>query len=113
MLFAISLSFAARGVIRLGFKEQYYVYEKSYGLPIQTAVTLATILVVNYEQTFMLTMFELSMFCVGFLIIQLVMYPLYEKVDNTRVLKPARNIPLSLIVLSIISMIVYAVSMFF
>lgn len=113
VLLAIVTSFVSRLILKAATKEIYYVYETSYSFPIQTIVTAGTLLIVDFSRTFLMTMFELSMFCVGYLLVQVLFYALYERLDNSYVLKPARNIPVMLYTLSVIGMILYVVEMMF
>lgn len=113
MLFCVLLAFASRAILKVSTKEIFFIYEKSYGLPIQTAVCIGTIVLVDFAQDFLMVMFELAMFCVGFLLVQLLFYAMYARLDNSYTLKPARNVPVMLYTLSIVSIILYAIRMFF
>ncbi len=113
LLLSVLMSFASRAILKVASKELFFIYEKSHGLPIQTAVCVGTLLLVNFAQRFLMVMFELAMFCVGFLLVQILFYALYERLDNSYTLKPARNIPVMLYTLSVVSMIFYVVGLFF
>jgi len=94
-------------------KEDYFLHERSYEFPIQVAVTVGALMVVDFSGTILMTMFTLGMFIVGYLLTQIIFYALYERLDNSYTLKPARNVPLMLFTLSVACMIFYAVSMCF
>lgn len=110
-IISTTCTFLSRYVVKLISVEQYYLYEKSYQFSIQTITLVGIMLLIDYSQTFLNVMFQLAMFCVGFLIVQLLFYPLYERLDNSKVLKPARNIPLVLYTLCIVAMIFSAIQM--
>ena len=105
--------FVSRILIKLVSKEDYYLYEKSYSLPLQVAIVVGALVVIDFHTTFLMSLYTLAMYGLGYLIVQLFFYAIYEKIDNNFVVKPARNVPLMLITLSFISMILYAVAMFF
>ena len=112
-LFSILMAFATHAILKAASHELFFIYEKSYGFPIQTAVTIGVLLLLNYTRTFLMTMFELSMFCVGFLIVQVLFYALYDRLDNHNTLKPARNIPLMLYSLGLVSLMLYVLGTMF
>ena len=111
VLFATIMAFLSRALIKAVTKETYYLYETSYSLPIQVAVNTGILLLVDYGRTFMMTMFELAMFCVGYLLVQTLFLAIHDRIDNTSTLKPARNIPLMYVVLSIIGIILDVIEM--
>ena len=111
ILFSFVISYASRAIVNFVSKEQFYLYEKSYQFAIQTIVMIAVMLLVDYSGSFLNVMFQISMFCSGFLIVSVLIYPLYERLDNNKAFKPARNIPLLLYTLSILAMIISAITM--
>ncbi len=113
VIFAVLLSFASSAVLKATSKELYFLYEKSYGLAVQTITIVGTLLLCDYSRTFLMTMFELSMFCVGFLLVQFLFWPIYERLDNHHTLKPARNVPIMLYCLSVVSMLFYIIMSLF
>lgn len=113
VLLALITSFITKAILKFISKETYFLYEKSYSLPIQTAITTGMMFVIDFSMSILDTMFSLAVFCVGFVLVQIIFYALYERLDNSYVLKPARNVPLMLFTLSIVSMLLYTVGMFF
>jgi len=113
VLLSVLSAFTTRTIVRFISKEYYLLYERTYALPVQTAICAGTMLIIDFSKVVFFTIFELGMFCVGFLLVQIIFYALYERLDNNYVLKPARNVPLMLYTLGIVSMILYAVGMFF
>ena len=111
VLLSSLVAFFARLLVKAISKEMFYLYEKSYQFSTQTIISVAIIMIVS-NTNFMNTMFELATYCLGFLVVQLIFYPLYARIDNTKVLKPARNIPLMLYILSMVSMIIYTIILF-
>lgn len=110
-ILAVVFTYISRYIVKVVSVEQYYLYEKSYQFAIQTITIVAVLLLIDYSKSFLTVMFQLAMFSVGFMLVQLLFYPLYEKLDNTKVLKPARNVPLILYTLSILAMIFSAIYM--
>lgn len=110
VLFSVLLAFGSSALLKATSKETYFLYEKSYGMAIQTITTVGFLLLCDYAGTFLMTMFELSMFCVGFLLVQFIFWPLYERLDNHHTIKPARNIPLMLYSLSLVSMLLCVIA---
>ena len=104
-----SCAFISRSLIKLISKEDYYLYEKSYSLPVQVAVVVGALLVIELKTTLLMSLYTLAMYGVGYLIVQVLFYSLYQKL----VVKSARNVPVMLITLSFVSMMLYAVAMFF
>lgn len=113
VLLAVVFAFVSRSILKFASPELFYLYEVSYSLPIQTAVNVGILMAIDYTRTFMMTMFELAMFSCGFLLVQFLFYALYERLDNTHALKPARNIPLMFFTLSIVGIILYVVGLMF
>lgn len=105
--------FISKSLIKALSKENYFLYERSYHLPVQISVTIGTLLIINFGASFFINLFSLAMYSVGFILSQIIFYGLYEKLDNQYVLKPARNVPVMLLTLSIFSMILYVFSMMF
>lgn len=108
-----SCAFASRALIKLVSKEDYYLYEKSYSLPVSVAVVVGALIVIDFHTTFLMSLYTLAMYGLGYLIVQGLFYALYQKLDNDYVVKPARNVPVMLITLSFVSMLLYAIAMFF
>ena len=113
VLFSLILSFLTRAILKAVSKEIFFLYEKSYSLAIHSAITIGTMFVIDFSAGILDVMFALAVYCVGFILVQIIFYALYERLDNSYVLKPARNVPLMLFTLSIVSMILYTVGMFF
>lgn len=113
VIFAVLTSFVSSAILKATSKEIYFLYESSYGLPIQTLVVVGILLLGDFTRSFGMSMYELLMMCVGYIIVQFVFYPIYDKLDNHHTLKPARNIPLMLYCLSIMAMIFYMVATIF
>ncbi len=113
VLMSVIMTFISRWVLKVATREIFFLFEVSYSLPIQTAINVGILLIVDMSRTFLNTMFELSMFCVGFLLVQFIFYAMHEKLDNGYVLKPARNVPVTLFMLSIVGMILYVIQTIF
>lgn len=113
VLLALIIAFLTKALLKFVSKEIYFLYEKSYSLAIQSAITVGTMFIIDFSAGFMDVMFMLAVYCVGFFLVQILFYALYDRLDNSSVLKPARNVPLMLIALSIVSMILCTVGMFF
>lgn len=107
----VSFTYLTRFIVKVLSVEQYYLYEKSYQFAIQTILVMGVMLLINYDNSFLNIMFQLAMYCVGFLGVQLLFYPLYERLDNSKNLKPARNVPLVLYTLAVVAMILSAIQM--
>lgn len=106
-------AFISRSIVKAASKECYFYYEKSYQLPTQTVVVVATLMLIDFSGKILTNLFSLAMFSVGFILVQIIFYGLYERLDNAYTLKPARNVPVMLFTLSIVSMIFYVISMCF
>ena len=106
-------AFISKSFIKLISKEDYFLYERSYSFPVQIAVTVGAIMLIDFNIPFLTALFTLAMFSSGYLLTQVVFYALYEKLDSTYALKPARNVPVMLFTLRVVCMILYAVAMFF
>lgn len=104
------LAFLSRILVKYMSREMFFLYEKSYQFATQIIISVSILLIVSYHVEFTATMFELATYSLGFLVVQFIFFPLYAKMDNLNSFKPARNIPLTLYILSIISMIIYTVS---
>ena len=113
ILLSSILAFITHIVLKKASKEMIFLYERSYSLPIQIAVTAGTLIAINFNQTFSMVMFELAMFSVGFLLVQMLFYPLYQNLDSKYNFKPARNVPVMLYTLALVGMILYSIAMFF
>ena len=106
-------AFISRSLVKAISKEDYFLYERSYSFPVQIAVTVGSIMMIDFGCAFLTSLYTLAMYSVGYLLSQTVFYALYEKLDSTYALKPARNVPVMLLILSVVCMILYAISMFF
>lgn len=110
-ILAAVFTYVSRYIVKVVSVEQYYLYEKSYQFAVQTITIMAVLLLINYSKSFLNVMFQLAMFSVGFMLVQGLFYPIYEKLDNAKVLKPARNVPLILYTLCVLAMIFSAIYM--
>ena len=110
-ILAVVFTYVSRYIVKVVSVEQYYLYEKSYQFAVQTITIMAVLLLINYSKSFLNVMFQLAMFSVGFMLVQGLFYPIYEKLDNAKVLKPARNVPLILYTLCVLAMIFSAIYM--
>jgi len=111
-ILVVVFSYLVRILLKKVSKEEFFLFEKTYGLPGQIAIGIGTLCLVDFANTFYIIMFELAMFSVGYLLIQIIFYALYERIDNRYTVKAARNVPLMLYSLSLISMVLYAIGMF-
>ena len=117
-LFVVTLlscvcAFISKSLIKVMSKEDYFLYEKSYSFPTRIAVNVGTLLIISLTETIAINLYTLFVYSVGYVLAQVIFYGLYERLDNSQVLKPARNVPVMLLSLSVVSMIFYVVSMFF
>lgn len=110
---ACACAFFSRMLVKAMSKEDYFLYEKSYEFPVQVAVTIGSLMVIDLSTSIILSLFTIAMFAVGYILAQIIFYALYERLDNSYALKPARNVPLMLLTLSVVCMICYAVTMCF
>lgn len=111
-LLSLVFAYGTRVIIKYSTKEMFFLYEKSYGFAMQVIVTIGTLIIMTYSVRFLLAMFYLAMYCVGYLMIEILFFALYERLDNDKVLKPARNIPLMLYTLAIVGIILSVAQMF-
>lgn len=111
--FSCIFAFISKSIVKAVSKEDYYFYEKSYQLPTQTAVTVGTVMLIEFSTKLLTNLYMLAVYSAGFLLVQIIFYGLYERLDNVHILKPARNVPVMLLILSVVGMVLYAVGMCF
>lgn len=110
---ALVMSYLSRLLIKFTSKESFYLFEKSYQFAAQTVLMVGIMLVFDYTLSLLNSMFLITMYCAGYILVQLLMYAIYDKLDNGHNLKPARNVPLMLYTISIIGIILSAIGMLF
>ncbi len=110
---SLIMSYLSRLLIKYTSKEAFYLYEKSYQFAAQTILLVGIMLVFDYSLSFLIGIFLVTMYCAGYILVQLLLYAIYDKLDNAHNLKPARNVPLMLYTISIIGIILSAIGMLF
>ena len=108
---ALIMSLLTKVVIKKTSRVCYYIYEKSYQFAAQTIILVGILMVVDLSKDFLTSLYLTAAFCVGYLLIQIIMYPLYDKIDSRNNFKPARNVPVLLYTIGIIGLILTAVGM--
>ena len=110
---ALVMSYLARILIKYSSKETFYLSEKSYQFAAQTVLMVGIMLAFDYSLDLLHSMFVLTMYCAGYVLVQLLMYAIYDKLDNSNNFKSARNVPLMLYTITIISVILTAIGKLF
>ena len=113
VLIALIMSILTRLLIKHTSRLCFYIYERSYQFAAQTIILVGILLVVDLSQTFLFSLYMIAAYCAGYLLIQLIMYPLYDKIDSRNNFKPARNVPILLYPLGLMGFILTAVGMMF
>ena len=113
VLISIIMSLIARAIIKSISRESFYLYEKSYQFASQTVVMVAVMFVLDLSQTFLNSLYIVAGYAAGYLLVQILMFALYDKLDSKNTFKPARNVPVLLYTLCIIGMILSAVGLMF
>jgi len=110
VLLSLLATFTVRAILKNLSKEYYWLYVRGYSFAIENVVCIGTLLMVDFYSGVWAAMFELGVFSMGFLIVQILFFSLYAKLDNSNNFKPARNVPLMLYTLSVLSMIIYVIT---
>lgn len=110
VLLSLISTFLVRMLLKKISKEYYWLYVRGYSFAIENVICIGTLLLVDFTSGVWAAMFELGVFSIGFLLVQILFFSIYAKIDNKSNLKPARNVPLMLYTLSILSMIIYVIA---
>ena len=113
ILVALIMAYLSRIIIKYTSKESFYLFERSYQFAAQTVLMVGIMIVTDLSQTFLNSLYIVAAYCAGYLLVQLLMYALYDKIDSRNNFKPARNVPVLLYTLSIIGIILTSISMLF
>ena len=107
------MSLIARSLIKAISRESFYLYEKSYQFAAQVVVMTAVILVLDLSQSFLNNLYIVAGYMAGYLLVQVLMFALYDKLDSRNTFKPARNVPVLLYTLCLIGIIFSAIGLMF
>ena len=113
VLIALIMSYISRITIKYISRESFYLYERSYQFAAQTIIFVGIMIMVDLSQTFLNSLLIVAGYCAGYLLVQIVMFGLHDKIDSRNNFKPARNVPILLYTLCILGIILSAVGMVF
>ncbi len=110
VLFAGIANFGILELIKLLNKEMYYYYDITYSFVVNMAVTIGILFVVNFKQSFGMMISEAALISSGYIIVNVLFACVYARLHNQKISRNARPIPITIITMSIICMIIYAIS---
>ena len=113
VLIALIMAYLSRIITKYISRQSFYLYERSYQFATQTIILVAIMLLMNLSVSFMEALVVLAGYCAGYLMVQILMFALHEKLDNRYNFKPSRSIPILLYTLCILGIILSAVGIMF
>ena len=113
VLIALVMAYLSRIIIKYSSNEAYYLFEKGYQFAAQTILMVGIMMVTDLSQTFLNSFYVTAGYCAGYLLVQLLMFALYDKIDSRSNFKPARNVPILLYTMCILGIILSSINMLF
>ena len=113
VLISLIMSYISRVVTKYISRECFYLYERSYQFAAQTIIMVGVLVFVDLSGTLVDGLVLIAGYLVGYLLVQIVVFALHDKIDSKYNFKPARNVPVLLYTLCIIGIIFSAVGMMF
>lgn len=103
-------NFCVLEIIKLTNKEMYYYYDMTYSFVINLGLTVGMMLCINFNQGFTEMLIESSLVVLGYVIVSLLFGLIYKRLHNQKVSRLLRPVPITISVMAVLSMIIYAIS---
>lgn len=110
ILFAGMANFGILELTKLLNKEMYYYYDTSYSFIINLATTIGVLLTIDFNTSFARVIVTAAFVVLGYVIASLIFASMYSKLHNKRVSRIVRPVPITIVTMSIVAMIIYAIS---
>ena len=110
ILFAGVANFGTLELTKLINKEMYYYYDSTYSFIINLATTIGVLLTIDFNTSFARVLVATSFVVLGYVIASLIFAAMYSKLHNKKVSRIVRPVPITILTMSIVAMIIYAIS---
>lgn len=104
VLIAGVFSFIVYFLLKKINKEVFYVYEKSYTFMFMIVSVIAIVLNQDMIESTLIYTLSMLFYAIGFLVVNLIVYGVFYKVNGTYAPKSLKGLPLLLIILAVLSM---------
>lgn len=109
VLFAAVSNFAVLEITKLVNKEMYYYYDATYSFVINMGTAIAIMFVQDYSVAFDRMMITTCFIALAYVVASLLFAFAYPRLHNTKVSRLFRPVPVTIMTMSIIALILYAV----
>jgi len=110
ILFSAASNFGVLEITKLVNKEMYYYYDATYSFVINMGVSTAILFVTDFSLAFSQLMINACFIAIAYVIASLLFAFAYKRLHNTKISRIFRPVPVTIITMSIIAMIIYAIS---
>lgn len=110
VLFAAISNFGVLEITKLVNKEMYYYYDVTYSFVINMGITIAMLFVMDFAVDFGVLIVNASLIATAYVIATMVFAFAYPKLHNNRIPRLFRPVPITIIAMSIVAMVIYAIS---
>lgn len=110
VLFAAVSNFGVLEITKLVNKEMYYYYDVTYSFVINMGITIAMLFVMDFAVGFDVLIINACLIAAGYVIATLVFAFAYPKLHNNKISRLVRPVPITIIAMSIVALVIYAIS---
>ena len=109
VLLAGAGNFGILQIIKSTSKEMYYYYDVTYSFVINLALCIGILLNVDFTQSFANTLIQSSFVCLAYLGVSLLFAFIYPRLHNQKISKVVRPVPITIVAMSVLMLILYAI----
>lgn len=110
ILFAGLFNFATLEMIKIASKEMYYYYDTTYSFVINMGLTIGVMLSLNPIGDLLQVLINSAFASLGYILITLIFALVYSRLHNKKVSRIVRPVPITILTMSILAMIIYAIT---
>ena len=110
VLLSAASNFAVLEITKLVNKEMYYHYDVTYSFVINMGVAVGVLFATDFSLAFGQIMINACFISIAYIIASLLFAFAYKRMHNTKISRIFRPVPVTIITMSIIAMILYAIS---
>ena len=110
VLFGAITNFAVLEITKLVNKEMYYYYDATYSFVVNLGISVAIMLVTDFSLEFGQLMINACFVAIAYVIASLLFAFAYKRIHNPTISRIFRPVPVTIITMSIVAMIIYAIS---
>ncbi|MBQ8468576.1 MAG: hypothetical protein IJ542_02340 [Clostridia bacterium] len=110
VMFSAISNFGVLEITKLVNKEMYYYYDATYSFVVNMGLTIGIMFVIDYSGSFGESMVYACLVSAAYAVATLLFAFAYSRMHNQKISRIFRPVPITILTMSIMAMIIYAIS---